>query len=231
MRYLFVIVTFISLPAQVWSQSKQTSTITVLGSYNHVERPDAYGIKILFEENPNKCDPVIGFLPLEEQISRFSDELKKKGVQFSEFLALPNEIGWATRHQAFKFTHKSPETILQVSDICRSRVIQVQSIFTVFSEQRLEEQDENALKALKDAQQKAAAIAKKVGRKVGKILNIDDDTSLASLSSLGLEDVEDDREEIVALIDLLSLLDSSNQESHQWSRSSAYTLSVTFELR
>lgn len=231
MRYLLVIVSLTALTVRVWSQSKSASTITVLGSYNHVEQPEAYGIKILFEENPNKCDPVIGFLPLEEQIRRFSVELKEKGVQFSEFVALPNEFGWTTKHQVFKFTHKSPEIILQVSDICRSRAVQVQSMFTVFSEQQLEDQDENALRALKDAQQKAAAIAKKVGKKVGKVLNIDDDTSLASLSSLGLEDVEDEREEIVALIDLLSLFDSSNQENHQWSRSSAYTLSVTFELR
>jgi hypothetical protein len=231
MRHLFsiAILTFISV--QVWSQSKSTSTITVLGSYSHLEPPDAYGIKILFEENPNKCDPIVGFLPLEEQIKRFSVEIKGLGIQFSEFVELPKENDWTTKHQVFKFTHKSPETILQASDICRRRAVQVQRIFTVFLEQPLQGQDENALKALKDAQQKAAAIAKKVGKKVGKVLNIDDDTSLSTLSNFGLEDLEDEQEELVVLIDLLNLLDSPNQESHQWSKTSTYTLSVTFELR
>ncbi len=230
MKYLLFLFAITGCHVDVWSQNRAVSTITVLGRDNYNESPEAYGIKVLFEENPNKCDPVIGFLTLEDQFSRFGDELSKKGIDFRSFTALPDDPNLGTKHKLLKFTHKSPETILQISEVCRIRAVQVQGTFTVFAEEKFEDQDVRSINALNDAQQKAAFLAKRVNKKVGNILNIDDDTSLALFDSFDLGDTEN-AEAFVDLLSLFSSFELLNKESNEWTKSGAYTILVTFELR
>ena len=231
-RFLFLIFLML-MQASAWSQNKSASTITVLGKDVYSEAAEAYGIKVHFEENPNKCDPVVGFLSLEDQINRFSEALGKLGIDFSAFTALPDDLSAMsdvpTRHKTFRFTHKTPDVILQIADLSRAQVIQVMGMFTIFARHNFEDEDLKAVNALKDARRKATVLAKKAGKKLGNILNIDDDTTLSSFGDL---DSVEDPEILEQNLYLFNTLFSLNQEeSTQFSKERTYSLKVTFELR
>jgi hypothetical protein len=231
-RLLFlIVVTILQVPA--WSQNKSASTITVVGKDVYSEVAEAYGIKVYFEENPNKCDPVVGFLSLEDQIGRFSEALGKLGIDFSAFTSMPDDLSArsdvTTRHKTFRFTHKNPEVILQIADLSRAQVVRVLGIFTVFARHSFEDEDLKAVNALKDARRKATVLAKKAGKKLGNILNIDDDTTLSSFGDLDSVDDTDMFEELFYRFS--ALLSLTQEEYTRFSRDGAYSLKVTFELR
>ncbi|MBL7798638.1 MAG: SIMPL domain-containing protein [Saprospiraceae bacterium] len=211
------------------------STIQVLGRSDYVEQAEAYGIDLLFEENPNKCDPQRGFISLEEQVKHFSEALQVKGVAWKDFSRLPKRnTETETRHWRYRFTHIDPSKISLISSVCADQVIQVENTFTIFPEHRYEDEDEQAIRAFQDAERKAKTIARKLGKRISKVVNVDDDTSLRFL--LDIEEDQDSAnaasfEELLEFLVRLEGIAGMERESQSPSRSRSYSLLVTFEMK
>lgn len=213
------------------SQAQKTvSTITVLGRYKYVEYPEAYGVEFYFEDIPNKCDPVLGSMSLEDRIFRFSDSLQAAGLSSASLLSVPNTALLSNfRAKTFRYVDKSPLQVAKVIELCRLQSVQMKgNMFSIYAAHNLEAEDESAVNAFRDAKAKAAFLAKKSGKKLGSVLVIDDDTS----TSLFGEDLSSYDENMLELIDLLGSYGSyNNEKAYTPFKRGEYGLLVTFELK
>lgn len=212
----------------------QMVTVQVLGRFDYVEQAEAFGIDLLFEENPNKCDPQRGFISLEEQTRHFSEAIQIKGISWEDFSKMPIKLDLESRHWRYRFSHRDPSKIHLIGEVCRDQLIQVENVFTIFPEHRFENEDEKAIRAFQDAERKAGSIARKFNKRISKVVNIDDDTSLRFL--LDYEEPQNSAsatpyEDIVDILEKFEWLAGWGNESHLTTRRRSYTLMVTFEMK
>ncbi len=212
----------------------QISTITILGKESYIEKAEAFGIRILFEENPNRCDPEKGFVPLDQQVLHFKEAAKAKGLDLSNEEELSSDPLIRHPHKKVKYLMPTIESAMALDTLCRLQEILVEELFYKLPKHKYEKEDDKAVSALNDAVRKANFIAEKLGKKVVKVLNIDDDTALASIDNLmGEYDYDEEKgAEILELIQMLSEIDDPfATESKKPERNGAYSLLVTFEMQ
>ena len=115
--------------------------------------------------------------------------------------------------------------------LCNELLIQIVSVFYMMPEHSFEDEDIQAILALRNANSQAKIIANHLKKKVLRILNIDDDTTYAN-SFYDNIDLDSERGQLV--LKLLEVLSRRNevysQDSKEEFRNGAYTLWVTYEL-
>ena len=216
---------FVILASALVGQNK--TTLKVLGKYQYVQEAESYGAIIILEENPKKCDPDIGFVSMEDQYIHLSESIKAKG---SDAMLTPLEEYVFSEYRRKKFKLSEPqkdvfEAIL-ISALGQNAIVEKK--YYEMPEQKLANQDDKAILALRDAQRIAEILADHIGLKVDKILSIDDETRNSRNNDLHYSDPD----RMALLLQLYEKLEqySSSGESRKSSTSGTYSLWVAFEL-
>lgn len=224
MRILFTLLLSAATISTFCQPVQKPTTLTIVGRHNYVDKAVGYGMNILLMEDPNKCDPVRGFIPLEEQLKHFNESLIAIGFDRASMAEIKNYTTHVNKQKEFSLTISDLDGYDQISTLLISQDIKVTKEFFRFKEKPLSQQDALAINALHDAKEKAELIADHLGMRINKILNIDDDTRIPSIFTKGKIS---DMASYYKLVELLSMLELDEDENN---KSGAYTLRVTFEL-
>jgi hypothetical protein len=207
------------------SQSNTSPTLLIiLGRYAHESAATGYIIDFTFYEDPTKCDPVKGFIPLEDQIKHFSESLVALGFPANSMQPIKSYESSLMRKQKMEIRHTDWEKVTDLFTLLRQFNLEPTEVLYDFKERKYEDEDDWAIGALQDASAKAEMIAKYMGRKIKRIVNVDDDTKSASIFNQQQE-VFIFSPEIEELLSKLEFMSFSNV------RKGAYVLRVTFELK
>ncbi len=207
----------------------QTITLRVLGQYTYVDSMEKYVAVIILQENPDRCDPVLGFITIEEQLKHLNESIKVIG---SKAIPVPVEDFTYSeyRKKTYRIEEADADKFDEILNICKIRQITIQNSYFKLPKHRFEEEDEKAIGALRMAKLKAGIIADHLDYKVKRVVNVDDETTYAS-EVFNLLNVDSEKmEEFTYLMDLLSSRDSYSSESKTPERKGQYNLWVTFEL-
>ncbi len=211
-------------------QAESISTLTILGNNKYSDRPIGYGIEILFLEDKTKCDPAVGFRTLEEQEYQFEEYIKDFGWSRKDFKEIKEDLLMGAPNKKLKFTSTDFSEILKLMLLCEQNKFEVSKTFYLFKPHNFENEDVRAIGALEDAIEKAAVISKIVGKKITKILNIDDDTTNASIFK---KQSDFNTEQYELLLEMLQSFGSESRfenERVSHKQSGAYRLRVTFQI-
>ncbi len=207
----------------------QTITLRVLGQYSYVDSLERYGAVIVLQENPDKCDPVLGFITIEEQLKHLNESIKVIG---SKSIPTPMDDFTYSEHRkkTYRIEEEDADKFDEILNVCKIRQITIKKSYFKLPEHRFEEEDINAIGALKAAKLKASIIADHLECKVKRIISVDDETTYASeaYSSFGTDLAE--FEHLSRLLEDLSSRELYALESTTSERKGKYNLWVTFEL-
>lgn len=214
----------------LWCAAQQ-ATLKVLGKHNYTVEAQAYGVVFVLEENTDKCDPVLGFISLEEQLKHLRESLEVAGFGGSISPVVdysPSQY----RKKTYRIEEESQlvfESIL--ADLTNKQAI-IKKTYYNLPPHRLVDEDESAVSALIDAEEKAEVLAEQLGYKITRVLNVDDDTRGANtLFDLIDRDLDPERVKLMMeLVERLSQNSTVSNESDSPSRSGAYSIWVTFEI-
>lgn len=207
----------------------QAITLRVLGQHSYSDQSEAYVANITIEENPNKCDPIKGFISIEEQQKHLMELIAANGSK-STLIPIKDFTYSEYRKKSFIIEEPDSEIFDDILTSCNNLQVKVNKTYYKLPEHDFIEEDQKAILALHDARAKANVISSHIKYKVNKLLNIDDDTSDASQ----LFDLSGYDPEVVKLyMEILGRADSSGMkknESKSSSRKGRYNLWVTYEL-
>jgi len=207
----------------------QSATLKILGQYSYVEYYKSLGAIIVLEENPNKCDPILGFISLEEQFRHLSESIEVKGSK-SKLIPIKDHTYSPYRKQAFRFEEPDAGLFDEVMTVCNNQGAIIKKRYYKLPPHEFIEEDTKAIKALRDAKEKAEELVNHINYEVIQVLNIDDDTRGASKIFEFDDRDPDEIEELMNLLQRFNDLDR-REESINSVRSGAYNLWVTFEIR
>lgn len=207
-----------------WSLPAQPTTLTIIGRHAYSQPQVGTSIIATFVDDPSRCDPERGYVPLADQIKHFKESLAAMGIDTHLFQPYGLiEAPFTTRK--FKLTLTDEELVNKVLLTAR-RMIAKAETKPEYKTASLEDQYPMAVAALHDARKKADVYARHLGTKVDRIIYIDDDTRVASIfdesSPLSLDRLAD-LEDFLNNFGFL-LFDSADGQS-------IYSLRVTFGLK
>ncbi len=205
----------------------QTSTLSIMGKSSYVDYAEGYSLKLKFEEDPSKCDPVVGFVSIEDQIKHYTESLEAahiamrfkedEGIVVSEFPT-----------KKYTLILEDEEKMIEAIRLAKEQRVIVDKMYYLFPEHEFVDEDRKAILALHDAKFKAELYAGHIGKKLGRILYIDDETTAMS------NPYEESSERYAMYNELLEKLAGYSTgyktEHYAASRSGAYGLWVEFEL-
>jgi len=224
MRTILTII-FSTLLLSVYSQTVGNPTLlTILGRYNYKKIPIGYGLKILFQEDPTKCDPVKGFIPIADQIKHFRESLIAIGIDPGSMLEIKNYVYSEYKKQEFKMSVPDFSKFLEIISLSNRQLVQITGTFYAYKEKKFEDEDASAISALQNANQKASVIAEHLGMRIHKILNVDDDTRVPSIYSPA------EPRDWAAYNRIVEMLSRYEGESFMDNTIGTYTLRVIYEL-
>ncbi len=201
----------------------KTVHLKVMGSCPSGSPKIGYAIKLAFIVDKNKCDPLIGFVSMEEKKHHFEETLNTKGVKFSNFEKSLTECKFDGNIQQEIYVYKGDSIqIAEVIQIAKHHEIKINSVSPVYENKMLADQDEFAICALEQAIQKATYISKNLGYKNCILRSVDDDTSYLSLYGF-------DPEMLEGMESMLALLSSMSPETAN-SGTGIYNIIGNFEM-
>jgi len=206
----------------------QKTTLSIMGKADYVVYADAYSLALTFEEDPSKCDPVVGFVSLEDQIKHFTESLNAKNLAM-QFKEQDGIIASEYPAKGYKLSVRKIEDLQEAILLAKEQRVEVQKVFYKYPEHDFVGEDAKAINALKDAQLKAELYASHIGKKVTRILHIDDDTPLETSNpfEIGTEKYERYADVMAQLQGYSGLYKT---ESSSPKREGSYGLWVEFEL-
>lgn len=181
MRITTLLLLSFMLSYHLEGQQTDTLLLFVKGSVCNQHTPIGYGMIIIFEDDPSKCDPLRGYEPVDEQIKHFKESLAAEGIdtlQFAKYSYSPQyyksyPLGYSNRVQRkFILSRLTPEEVRKVNQISKRHFTDIES--TVLEYEDIRPPLDLALSAFTNAKIKAQKIAYALGMKVEKVIRIDD---------------------------------------------------------
>ena len=162
-------------------QSSDSLILSVKASHCNQHTPVGYGMIIIFEDDPSKCDPVKGYVPIDDQIKHFKEALASAEIDthsFSKYtyahqyyksypLSYGNKI-----ERKFFLSRLTPEEVRKVNVISKQHFATIGS--TVLEYEDTRSQLDQAISAFNHSKTKADKIAYALNMHVDKIMKIDD---------------------------------------------------------
>jgi hypothetical protein len=217
---------FVLLSVLTFGQSQEAPTLLIiLGRCNHETPATGYSLEVSLIEDPTKCDPVKGFIPLEDQVKHFKESLSVAGIHQESITEKKYYLTTPTRRMDLEIKSSNWTILPAIEQVFRQYQLEPKSAFYTFIPKKFEDEDDWALTALKDAQQKAESIASDLGLHVKRIVNVDDDTR--NYSVFNKQPLPPLGENLDNGFDDYDIFDS---KSYSPEKTSLYTLRVTFEL-
>ncbi|WP_115461731.1 hypothetical protein [Winogradskyella aurantiaca] len=211
---LFLILISLIISTSINSQNR--IIIRILGQSNYVESAESNSMMLRVKNSEiNK-------------IHILSDSLFALGYK-----SVPEKVNDYSSHNFSKFriNEASVENFDRIMVLCNELLIPIVSVFYMMPEHSFEDEDIQAILALRNANSQAKIIANHLNKKVLRILNIDDDTTYAN-SFYDNIDLDSERGQLI--LKLLEVLSRRNEvyskDSKEEFRNGAYTLWVTYEL-
>ena len=195
----------------------QNITLRVLGKATYAEYAETNGIIISI--NKSELD----------KITKLSDTISLIGINNK---LVPVAGTNTTNKKKFRIEEKNLNLFDKLLIVCNDLKIKIDKVYYKLPEHKFENEDKNAILALNNATSQARIIANNLNCKIVKILNINDDTTLADPLYDNI-DMESERGKLV--IKLLQLLGGGNSlhktESSKPTRDGGYTILVTYKLK
>ncbi len=196
MNWSLLIIAIAACPACLLGQLPDPpSTLTVKGTYSFVEYPTSYRFWLTLEENSNKCDPVKGFVTLEEQQQSLLDTARARGLKIGpiESKLVFDNIGPYVRKKSIGITLPDQQSVDIFEAILTSQGLLNGFQMAIFLPRKAVMSDEIALEVLRDARRQAERVAEVYGKTISSVLNIADDSFTAdSFSQVNGEGIPTD---------------------------------------
>ncbi len=223
---IFTIIYFLLINAVVFGQN---TTLSIMGKANYVEYSEAYSLSLKFEEDPSKCDPIIGFVSLEDQIKHFTESLIASNLA-TQFKEEDTFVASDFPAKRYKLIVKKLNELDDAIRLAKEQRVEVEKVYYSYPEHDYVEEDAKAILALQDAQLKAELYAGHVGKKVNRILHIDDDTFGGQFNN-PFEPGSEKYERYAGVMEVLASYTPIMKTEHSTeSRPGSYGLWVEFEL-
>ncbi|MFK8056618.1 MAG: hypothetical protein AB8F78_10900 [Saprospiraceae bacterium] len=155
--------------------AQQKSTIRILGEHKETVAPTTWAMSVILSEDPSLCDPVKGFMSLEQQLDGFVQALSSNGLTSYTVKELPLSTKTAFPRRQHEFRSNDPEVAYGLKRLAKEARVTPKFYF-VYEGLRFEGEDPRALAAYRNAERRAMAIAKSEGYSSLRLLSIDDDT-------------------------------------------------------
>lgn len=177
MKHAITLLTALLLVLTSWGQTISTPhVVSFTGEYIYVVTPVAYGFQVEFTENSNICDPVKGVVSLEEQILVFTEAAKKIGITANEMhpVLTGSKMGPFTRSKCFKIVVPTKALSNSLKLLCNEHGVKIEQQFRLLNQNDPADNVEKAVAALADANHQANSLANHLGKKVARVISIDD---------------------------------------------------------
>ncbi|MDQ3016097.1 MAG: hypothetical protein M3R25_05185 [Bacteroidota bacterium] len=201
----------------------QTSGPVVLTILPHVPTATGYSAKFFFIDDPTKCDPQRGYVPVADQVKHFKESIAALKLNPDDFNKINKFSEPPYINQTYLFSSTKEENVEKIIELARQMNIPADEITSVYPERTFESEDAFALQALRNAKTKAQIIAKYLKLKVRQVTNIVDVTITQSIY-----DDDDELKKYLANPEFMELI--RMLESYDSGSASTYALRVTFLL-
>lgn len=181
MRITLLLLISCILICSLEGQSSDSLLLSVKGRYCNQHTAVGYGMIITFIDDPSKCDPVKGYVPIDDQIKHFKEALAAAVIdthRFSKYSYAPQyyksyPLSYASKNERKYFlSGLTPEEVRKVNSISRQYFVTIES--TVLEYEDNQSQLDQAISAFNHTKTKAAKIAYALNMHVDKIIKIDD---------------------------------------------------------
>jgi len=208
----------------------QTQTIKVLGQHAYENKVKSFGALISLVEDPNKCDPVKGFISIEDQLKHLGESITAKGSK-ATLKPVDEYQKSQVKSKSYRIEESNRDLFDQILLVCAQHEAKIIKSYYNYYPHDFVGEDEKAIAALNDAKTKAKELAEHLNCKLVRILNVDDDTRNAN--SYFLQHWSGDKARLADLMSVVNGLDnrySIDIRSSSPNRSGKYNLWVTFEI-
>ncbi len=214
---------FIFLLFSFYNLNAQKSYIHVLGRYSYTN----YATKYILEIKKSELYNTSLFDSLKNEIKNNNIRFQIKNYISNDYTNLPEKY--------LDFITFNLKDFLKVKEIFYSNNFTAFSEYFEFKPHDFQEEDNKAIFALRDAIQKATAIANRMGKKI-KVVNIDDEVKryLFYTQSFNIFPKNECQEKVLELLLEFFYSDKTKINGYRYSSqstSSTYALWVTFELK
>ena len=213
------------------SCAAQPAILKVLGKHEYSVEAQGYGVIFVLEENTDKCDPVLGFISLEEQLKHLSEAFAVAGFE-GPITPVTDYSPSPYRKKTYRVEVKDQVVFEAVLSELNIKQAIVKKTYYDLPPHRFVDEDESAVAALIDAKEKAAVLVQHLGYKITRLLNVDDDTSGASylFDTYGDRFSPEQMRQIAEFAQKLTANTAVDAESKSPSRNGSYNIWVTFEI-
>lgn len=162
-------------------QSSDSLILSIKGSYCNQHTAVGYGMIIIFEDDPSKCDPLKGYVPIDDQIKHFKEALAAAVIDthsFSKYSYAPQyyksyPLSYGSKiERKYLLSRLTPEEVRKVNSISKQHFATIES--TVLEYEDTRPQLDQAINAFNHSKTKADKIAYALNMHVDKIIKIDD---------------------------------------------------------
>ncbi|MGE5355161.1 MAG: SIMPL domain-containing protein [Deltaproteobacteria bacterium] len=197
----------------------QNTTIKVLGRYSYIQMPKQYVVEITL----NGPDTLINrkFIALKQKLDSSVINYQMQRVYSLDQFYIKSVIQIST---------SDIKNITQVKNICSDLNLKFVNYFYDFYNEERENEDQIAIKAIKDAEHRADLIAKTLGAKSKRLLNIDDQVDDYHFYSDRLLITKCEKQVVEWIYELFKSEDNAVFKSSNNKSSGEYAIWVTFEL-
>lgn len=231
MKYIFLSISIIFSTGLL---AQDSLFISILGRAPYVEISKDYNLELRFEENPNRCDPNIGFVSLEDQLKHFKESIQSVGADPDRLEMIESLLYSEYRTQKCTYSDSNFTRMVKVIEKCHNLNIIIESSQYLFDPHSFEKEDLKAINAFNDAKNKAEIFKNEFGFENLDVISIDDDTSFSTLDDLLIDRSEEEKERMMEILALLNENPNNtgmhSRSSRNEKKSSTYTLKVRFCL-
>lgn len=185
LKYLFSIIAIL-ISNYIICQNNDSVYIRILGKYSYTSSTDSNIIFFSFIDDINKCDPKIGYIPINEKIKHFKESLKTNSINpkrlvefkknFTNNLLFYGFDGIPNNEKVFYLYSTSDLELINISRICVEQSVKVIFMNRKIKDKHLEDEYIYAANALENALQNANKYSKILNLPKISIVNIDDET-------------------------------------------------------
>ena len=208
---LIITILFLIITIRV---NAQKAILRVLGKVKYTISAESNGMTLSFKKNEIKKTKrlidTIAFIGITNKLVLFNNP-KKKHIK------------------SYTIEVKSEHLFDKLIKICNKLEIKIDHIYYILPKHKFENEDENAILALANANYQAQITANHLNYKVVKILNIDDETTYSNPIYDGM-DMDNERTKMVMRI--LTILGGTETSSYSSEpiRDNEYSIWVTYQL-
>ena len=206
----------------------QETALRILGTSHYSEKAYSKVLLLNFEYDPEICNPITLNKSIDIQVNELIENLKSEQIE-NQLIQKENFNKNPEKNKLYEMVISLDADDYKIFKLLNTSGIKLIKTYYKYPEDNFLLEDERAILALKNSENKAIEISKSLGYEILEIISIDDETSDATEDDDNIDDTISE-ETRVLLNSFYERLNASEINSYP-TRESEYNIWVTFKIK